>query len=96
MPVAAHDAAEPAQHNGTSRYDQFVADMKAGGFRRLFEDKPVLLRLFATITRQWIETSRELVLRLDADLAAIRRDILHSGNASRVAEIRRRSLRSAQ
>ena len=32
---------------GTLRYDQFVADMKAGGFRRLFEEKPVLLRLIA-------------------------------------------------
>ena len=61
--------------------------MKAGGFRQLFEDKPVLLRLIATITRQWIDTSREFVLRLDADLAAIRRDILHSGAASRVAKI---------
>ena len=59
--------------------------MQAGGWRRLFEDKPVLLRLFATVTRQWIDTSREMVLRLDADLAAIRRDILHSGNAGRVA-----------
>ncbi len=80
-----HDAAGPAQHNGTARYDRFVAEMQAGGWRRLFEDKPVLLRLFATMTRQWIETSREMVLRLDADLAVIRRDILHSGNAGRVA-----------
>jgi type 2 lantibiotic biosynthesis protein LanM len=80
-----HDAAGPAQHNGTSRYDRFVAEMQAGGWRRLFEDKPVLLRLFATVTRQWLDTSREMVLRLDADLAAIRRDILHSGNAGRVA-----------
>jgi type 2 lantibiotic biosynthesis protein LanM len=80
-----HDAASPAQHDDTSRYDRFVADMKAGGWRRLFEDKPVLLRLLATVTRQWIDTSREMVLRLDADLAAIRRDILHSGNAGRVA-----------
>ena len=80
-----HDAAGPAQHNGTARYDRFVADMKAGGWRRLFEDKPVLLRLLATMTRQWIDTSREMVLRLDADLAVIRRDILHSGNAGRVA-----------
>ena len=80
-----HDAAEPAQHNGSSIYDRFIAEMQAGGWRRLFEDKPVLLRLFATITRQWIETSREMVLRLDADLAAIRRDILHSANAGRVA-----------
>ena len=80
-----HDAAGPAQPNGTSRYDRFVADMKAGGWRRLFEDKPVLLRLLATVTRQWIDTSREMVLRLDADLAAIRSDILRSGNAGRVA-----------
>jgi type 2 lantibiotic biosynthesis protein LanM len=80
-----HDGAGSAQHNGTVRYDGFVAEMQAGGWRRLFEDKPVLLRLFATMTRQWIETSREMVLRLDADLAAIRRDILHSGNTGRVA-----------
>ena len=79
------DAAGPAPRNGTALYDRFVADMQAGGWRRLFEDKPVLLRLFATITRQWIDTSREMVLRLDADLAVIRRDILHSGNAGRVA-----------
>ena len=81
------DAAKPQQEAGTSRYDQFVAEMKAGGFRRLFEDKPVLLRLIASVTRQWIDTSREFVLRLDADLATIRRAILHSGADSRVAKI---------
>ena len=81
------DAAKPQQDAGTSRYDQFVAEMKAGGFRCLFEDKPVLLRLIASITRQWIDTSREFVLRLDADLATIRRAILHSGADSRVAKI---------
>jgi type 2 lantibiotic biosynthesis protein LanM len=80
-----HDAASPSPRNGTALYDRFVADMQAGGWRRLFEDKPVLLRLFATVTRQWIDASREMVLRLDADLAAIRRDILHSGNAGRIA-----------
>jgi len=80
-----HDAAAPAQHNGSAIYDRFIAEMQAGGWRRLFEDKPVLLRLFATVTRQWIETSREMVLHLDADLAVIRRDILHSANAGRVA-----------
>ena len=79
------DATGPAAHNGTARYDRFIAEMQAGGWRRLFEDKPMLLRLFATITRQWIDTSREMVLRLDADLAVIRRNILHSANAGRVA-----------
>lgn len=80
-------AAKPQQEAGTSRYDQFVAKMKAGGFRRLFEDKPVLLRLIASVTRQWIDTSREFVLRLDADLATIRRATLHVGADSRVAKI---------
>ena len=53
---------------GSALYDRFVADMKAGGWRALFEEKPVLLRLIAVVTRQWIDTTREFVLRLDADL----------------------------
>ena len=61
--------------------------MRSGGFRRLFEDKPVLLRLLAVITRQWIETSREFILRLDADLSTIRRDILRSDADNLVARI---------
>jgi type 2 lantibiotic biosynthesis protein LanM len=71
-----------------SLYDRFVAEMKAGGLRHLFEEKPVLLRLIASITRQWIDTSRELVLRLDADLETIRRDLLITDTYSRVTEIK--------
>jgi type 2 lantibiotic biosynthesis protein LanM len=81
------DAGQPQRDAGISLYEQFVANMKAGGFRGLFEDKPILLRLIASITRQWIDTSREFVLRLDADVAAFRRDLLQSRNASRVAMI---------
>jgi len=75
------------QRGGTSRYDQFIAAMKTGGFRLLFEDKPVLLRLIACVTRQWIDMSREFMRRLDADLPLIHRDILRSGSESAVAEI---------
>ncbi len=71
----------------TSLFDHFAAAMKSGGFRRLFEDKPVLLRLLATMTRQWIDTSREFVLRLDADLPAIGRDLFNSGAAGKVTRI---------
>jgi type 2 lantibiotic biosynthesis protein LanM len=78
---------QPDQEAGTWRYDRFVAEMKSGGFRRLFADKPVLLRVMATITRQWIDRSRELVLRLDADLATVRQDLLNSGTHSRIAGI---------
>jgi type 2 lantibiotic biosynthesis protein LanM len=80
-------AVGPKQNAGISRYDQFVADMAAGGFRHLFEDKPILLRLIATLTRQWIDTSREFVLRLDSDLTAIRSDLLHSRADCRVTKI---------
>ena len=72
---------------GAACYDRFVADMKSGGFRRLFEDKPVLLRLVATLTRQWIDTSREFVGRLAADLPAIRRELLQPGADSRVVGV---------
>ena len=78
--------ATPADIGDTSQYDRFIADMKGGGSRRLFEDRPVLLRLIASITRQWIETSHEFVMRLDSDLAAIRHEILQ-GAGSRVANI---------
>jgi type 2 lantibiotic biosynthesis protein LanM len=81
------DIADLKQNTGTTCYDKFVAAMKAGEFRNLFEEKPVLLRLMATIARQWIDTSREFVLRLDADIAAIRRDLLQSGIDGRVCKI---------
>jgi type 2 lantibiotic biosynthesis protein LanM len=82
------ETARPQHDAGTACYNQFVADMKAGGLRRLFDDKPVLLRLIAAITRQWIDTTRELVLRLAADLPAIRREILHSKTDCPVARIK--------
>ena len=75
------------QAGPTLHYDQFVMEMKNGGFRRLFEDKPVLLRLIATITRQWIKTMREFLTRLDVDLPRIRRDILCSDAHSCVSRI---------
>jgi type 2 lantibiotic biosynthesis protein LanM len=83
-------SSQPAERpNGasTSRYDQFVADMKAGGFRQLFESKPVLLRLIAVVTRQWIDTASEFIARLNADLTAITGTILQSGDAGPVVMI---------
>ena len=70
------EAAAPGRRLQTTRYDQFIADMKEGGFRRLFENKPVLLRIIATVTRQWIDTSRELIFQLNTDLADIHRKLL--------------------
>lgn len=84
---ARKDAAAEVGEPKREIYDQFVAQMKAQGFQRLFEAKPVLLRLIATVTRQWIDTTRELVMRLAADLPDIRDDLLGGGPGTRVAGI---------
>ena len=88
--VQARNAATPPSDQakaGTRIYDQFIAAMKAGGWRALFEEKPVLLRLIAVVTRQWIDTTGEFLLRLDADIGAIRRVILDCASGERVAKI---------
>jgi hypothetical protein len=59
--VVLPDADKWSPISPTLHYDRFVAEMKAGGVRRVFEDKPVLLRLIATITRQWIDTTLRIV-----------------------------------
>ena len=86
-PADPTDHVELRQGAGVSLYHRFVTEMSAGGLRRLFEDKPVLLRLAAVVTRQWIESSREFLARFDADLAAIERDILPQGVLRRVDRI---------
>ncbi len=88
--------AQPRPHAGTARYDLFVADMQAGGFRRLFEDKPVLLRLIATfdaaVDRYVARICPPPRCRSAGHPAAIFCD---TGAAGRVAGHRRRSFRSA-
>jgi len=54
---------------------------------RLFELKPVLLRLLASITRQWIEASAELLARLDADVETVRRELLGRSGPTLVTAI---------
>jgi type 2 lantibiotic biosynthesis protein LanM len=80
MPAAQPDAGNP-------HYRRFLMEMRATGFRRLFADKPVLLRLIASVTRQWIETARELIERLDKDLALLRQELLGADGRSPVAQI---------
>ncbi|WP_206428596.1 type 2 lanthipeptide synthetase LanM family protein [Mycolicibacterium stellerae] len=83
---AIYDLFAEARGRGTG-YLEFVADMKTAGFRRLFEAKPVLLRLMSSLTRQWIDSSHEFVTRLAADIEAIRRELLGTDSVSRVAAI---------
>jgi type 2 lantibiotic biosynthesis protein LanM len=68
-------------------YTKFIDDMASGGFQRLLDGKPVLLRLVASLTRQWLATTHEFVTRLHTDLDAIRRDVLNVPHSSAVARI---------
>ena len=59
-------------------YDAYIAELRGGGLRDYFLSRPVLARLLATVTRQWIEATAELIARLGADLTAIG-ETFHSG-----------------
>ena len=63
---------------GTDQVDRLVEDLRTTELAALFAEKPVLLRLTATIVRQWIETTAELITRLHADITQIRAIITHS------------------
>jgi type 2 lantibiotic biosynthesis protein LanM len=69
------------------RYTSFISDMKSCGFQRLLDEKPVLLRLLASTTRQWLNSSTEFVTRLDADYDAIRHDLFGVGSDREVCRV---------
>jgi type 2 lantibiotic biosynthesis protein LanM len=48
-------------------YEEFVADLLAGGWRRTVLEYPVLGRLIATLWRQWVDSTVEMAERLAAD-----------------------------
>ncbi|GBG38691.1 hypothetical protein NJB14197_35620 [Mycobacterium montefiorense] len=81
------DHAQAPLNGSTVRYDEFISELKAGGLRRLFDDKPILLRLMASLARQWIDTSAELITRLDTDLPAIRHGLLEVDKCCEITSI---------
>ncbi|MCF8170813.1 MAG: type 2 lantipeptide synthetase LanM family protein [Candidatus Methylopumilus sp.] len=64
---------------GTTQFHTFITDLKSTELAEIFNEKPVLLRITATIVRQWIDTTVELLARLQSDLENIRASITHSG-----------------
>ena len=57
-------------------YKNFIEQMQNKGMRELFIEKPVLLRLIANITRQWITTSIKLLNRIQADFSEITQNLI--------------------
>lgn len=72
---------------GAEGYGIFVAQMRAGNLQRLLDAKPVLLRLLASITRQWIDTTIELISRLDQDLRAIKARFLTDAGSPSIRSV---------
>lgn len=80
------DARRDAEGNDGS-YGRFRDWLRDGGWRAVFDDEPVLLRLLASLSRQWIEASAELIARLDADLADVRRALCGRAAPALVARV---------
>ena len=68
-------------------YQNFLKLMCSGELVVLFDEKPVLLRLFALITRQWLDSTNELIARLSDDLPEIRAAFLNSQDQNIIEEI---------
>ncbi|MBI4276869.1 MAG: type 2 lantipeptide synthetase LanM [Armatimonadetes bacterium] len=56
----------------TKIYGDFVVEMLTGRLAPLFLEYPVLARLAATVTDQWVEATGEFLERLEGDREAIR------------------------
>ncbi len=72
---------------GSDQVDRMVEDLRATELAALFAEKPVLLRLTATIVRQWIDTTAELITRLHSDIIDIRSVITRSAPDVKVQAI---------
>lgn len=83
----AHRSATSAESPGNEAFNRFVSHMRKRGFEELFSAKPVLMRLIASLTRQWIESSREFIDRLVRDLPTICTELLNINPGSRAVSV---------
>ena len=72
---------------GSDKFDSLIATLTTTELTAIFVEKPVLLRLTATIVRQWIDTTAELMTRLHSDISKIRAAITNSGPSVKVQTI---------
>jgi type 2 lantibiotic biosynthesis protein LanM len=66
-----HKAQLSAAESGPALYSTFVERMRSRGFRQLFEARPILLRLIATLHYQWLASMLEFLCRLEKDISAV-------------------------
>ncbi|MEQ8392614.1 MAG: type 2 lanthipeptide synthetase LanM [Thalassospira sp.] len=63
---------KPEDTAGPEVYDAFTSALRSGPFANLVSNRPVMIRLLATIVDQWIATTGEFIDRLRRDIAAFR------------------------
>lgn len=68
-------------------YSGFLDFMRREGIVHLFHHKPVLLRLIASVVRQWIASTGEFVTRLAEDLPDVTRELLRSPDQVTVVSV---------
>jgi len=68
-------------------YREFITELRAGALRDMFARYPVMLRLVASITRQWMEFSSEFFQRLVGDLEIIRGELDPEANPDETSTI---------
>jgi len=76
-----------AKPGSTTLYQAFIANLRSNSQAVMVERYPVLIRLIATITRQWIETTAEFIVRLASDVPLIRAGIMNSESPATVVQI---------
>jgi type 2 lantibiotic biosynthesis protein LanM len=83
--LSASDGAASSQDSG-GRYRDFLREMLSSGLGPLFHELPVLARQIATILECWLDSTRELLDRLDEDRRALA-DLFGVSDIGRVMEI---------
>jgi type 2 lantibiotic biosynthesis protein LanM len=61
------EESQPGDDQSSDIYKSYVDDLNSSLYQDLFIQKPVLLRLIATVVRQWINVTSDLIIRLNSD-----------------------------
>lgn len=73
--------------DGRRLYQTFVVKMLKGGLLNIFREYPVLARLLAQITLQWVDSTSEFLERLDTDIPEIIASLAGGRPVGRVSNI---------
>jgi len=84
VPPVSKEESEPS----TALYSAFVKELQKSGIHQLFIDIPVLLRLIALVTRQWINTSSIFLQRLMNDFSELSHLYLENEKNPQINEIK--------